>query len=160
MKGTYRHNKRVFSPILWKYMTCENVLLFHKCIHTHEWIHTVTAHLKSSLISHTHTLPLTVNFPLPYLCFTHVHAHARTRTCIERLTNQSILQKTHKHSKPRGDPGPPHHGPCHSFLVPRPCATPMSRLPGNGGCINMRGREGAGDASRPWSENKHETASV
>ncbi|KAI9528827.1 hypothetical protein NQZ68_017426 [Dissostichus eleginoides] len=43
--------------------------------------------------------------------------------------------------------------------VVRLCVTPLSRLPGNPGCFNMRGRKGAGDISCLWSKSNHDSVS-
>lgn len=120
--------------------SCENALPFHACIYT-------------------------LHFDTPFKCQLFITVPAFD-THTQWLTNRSILQKkkqqkkTRKHTTQRR-PWPPLPSPCHKrFFSPRPCATPMSRLLGNGGCINMRGREGAGDTSRPWSENKQDSVSV
>lgn len=73
-------------------------------------------------------------------------------------TQRHTQKYSQKHM--RRDPHPSSRPLSQMLLVVRLCATPLSRLPGNRGCINMRGREGAGDTSCLWSESNHDSVSV
>lgn len=81
--------------------------------------------------------------------WTHTQAHK---------LNKQKQKSTQKHTG--GDPRPSSRPLSQTLPVVRLCVTPLSRLPGNRGCINMRGRKGAGDTSCLWSESNHNSVSV
>lgn len=116
-------------------------------------MHKPNAHLKYS-----HTLPLGGCPTLTRVCMFCTRTHTHANTHIHEFTHMYMYLNTH--TKSGGDPRPSSWPLSQKLLVVRPCATPLSWLLGNRGCINMRRREGAGDTSCLWSENNNDSVCV
>lgn len=90
---------------------------------------------------------------------THSHTHTH-RSALDTSIHTLMYMYLNTHTRSGGDPRPSSWPLSQKLLVVKPCATPLSWLLGNRGCINMRRREGAGDTSCLWSENNHDSVCV